>query len=73
MSTRRHGGNYGMTVSNMPNTAKSEGLNGGDCFDIGRVVGKSQLDKNVAIQANHGRPNISSAKSPWEIFGVRTR
>src|ERR1700679_3386744 len=32
----------------------------------------SELDKDIAIQANHRRPNISSANSPWEMIGVNT-
>jgi hypothetical protein len=36
------------------------------------VIRHGKLDQDIAIQADHYRPNISSANSSCEIMGVRT-
>jgi hypothetical protein len=49
------------------------GLDSRDCFCVCRMIGKGKLDKDIAIQANHYRPNISSPSSSCEMMGVNTR
>ena len=51
-------------AANTPKTLKSAGLAVNAACVQYRVVSKSKLDKNVAVQADHEWPNISSASSP---------
>ena len=49
------------------------GLNSRYSLSIRGVIGKGQMNQDVAIQTDHCRPNISSANSSWEMTGVNTR
>src|ERR1039458_2413839 len=49
------------------------GLDRSDGRGIRGMIREGKLDKDVAVQTGHCRPNISSAISAWEMTGVKTR
>src|ERR1035437_2727251 len=58
---------------NQAASALGLGLDRGDGRGVCRMIRQGKLYKDVAVQAGHCRPNISSAISAWEMTGVKTR